>query len=100
MSPQGLIQAFSRTNRLFDQNKEYGQIVTFQSPKEFKERINAALVLYSKGGIGKAVAEDWDTVYENFKLSLNTIRTFAPTPDDVANLSTKQKKTFIKLFRD
>lgn len=36
MSPQGLIQAFSRTNRLFDQNKEYGQIVTFRSPKEYK----------------------------------------------------------------
>lgn len=39
MSPQGLIQAFSRTNRLYDQNKEYGQIVTFRSPKEYKKKI-------------------------------------------------------------
>lgn len=100
MSPQGLIQAFSRTNRLFDQNKEYGQIVTFRSPKEYKKKINDALVLYSKGGFGKAIAEDWDTVLENFKLSLRTIRTFAPTSADVVNLSKKQKKTFIKLFRD
>ena len=100
MSPQGLIQAFSRTNRLFDANKEYGQIVTFRSPKEYKEKINDALVLYSKGGLGKAIAEDWDTVLENFKLSLNTIRTFAPTPKDVKNLSKKQKKTFIRIFRD
>ena len=100
MSPQGLIQAFSRTNRLFDQNKEYGQIVTFRNPKEYKEKINDALVLYSKGGIGQAIAEDWDTVLENFTLSLKTIRTFAPEPKDVVNLSKKQKKTFIKLFRD
>lgn len=100
MSPQGLIQAFSRTNRLFDQNKEYGQIVTFRSPKEYKEKINDALVLYSKGGIGNAIAEDWDTVLDNFTLSLKTIRTFAPTPDDVMGLSKKQKKTFVKLFRD
>lgn len=100
MSPQGLIQAFSRTNRLFDQNKEYGQIVTFRSPKEYKEKINDALVLYSKGGLGQAVAEDWETVLENFNLSLKTIRTFAPTPSDVMGLSKKQKKTFIKLFRD
>ena len=100
MSPQGLIQAFSRTNRLFDQNKEYGQIVTFRSPKEYKEKINDALVLYSKGGIGNAIAEDWDTVLDNFTLSLKTIRTFAPTPDDVMGLSKKQKKTFIRLFRD
>lgn len=100
MSPQGLIQAFSRTNRLFDQNKEYGQIVTFRNPKEYNEKINDALVLYSKGGIGQAIAEDWETVLENFRLSLKTIRTFAPEPKDVMSLSKKQKKTFIKLFRD
>ena len=100
MSPQGLIQAFSRTNRLFDQNKEYGQIVTFRSPKEYREKINDALILYSKGGIGQAIAEDWETVLENFNLSLKTIRTFAPEPKDVMSLSQKQKKTFIKLFRD
>ncbi len=95
-----LIQAFSRTNRLYDQNKEYGQIVTFRSPKEYKKKINDALVLYSKGGIGQAIAEDWETVLNNFVLSLKTIRTFAPTPADVNGLSKKQKKTFIKLFRD
>ena len=100
MSPQGLIQAFSRTNRLFDQNKEYGQIVTFRNPKEYKEKINDALILYSKGGIGQAIAEDWETVLENFNLSLKTIRTFAPEPKDVMNLSKKQKKVFIKLFRN
>ncbi len=100
MSPQGLIQVFSRTNRLYDQNKEYGQIVTFRNPKEYKEKINDALILYSKGGIGQAVAEDWETVLDNFHLSLKTIRTFAPSPSDVMNLSKKQKKTFIKLFRD
>ena len=100
MKPHHLIQAFSRTNRLLDQNKMYGQIVTFRSPKEYKEKINEALVLYSKGGFGKAIAENWDTVLSNFKLSLKTIRSFAPEPEDVLSLSTKQKKTFIRLFRD
>ncbi|MBE5905296.1 MAG: type I restriction endonuclease subunit R [Lachnospiraceae bacterium] len=100
MSPQGLIQAFSRTNRLFDTNKEYGQIVTFRTPKEYKQKINEALILYSKGGIGKAIAEDWDTVLENFGISLKTIRTFAATPEDALHLSKKQMKTFVRLFRD
>lgn len=99
ISPQGLIQAFSRTNRLFDTNKEYGQIVTFRSPKEYKEKINNALILYSKGGIGKAIAEDWDTVLESFKASLQEIRTFAPTPADALNLSKDEMKSFVKLFR-
>lgn len=100
MSPQGLIQAFSRTNRLFDTNKEYGQIVTFRSPKEYKKKINDALILYSKGGYGKAIAEDWDTVLENFKISLKTIRSFSPIPADALNLSKKQKRTFVHLFRN
>ncbi|MCR5322158.1 MAG: HsdR family type I site-specific deoxyribonuclease [Lachnospiraceae bacterium] len=100
MSPQGLIQAFSRTNRLFDQNKQYGQIVTFRSPADYKEKINKALVLYSRGGIGKAVAEDWDTVLDHFRISLKTVVALAPTPTDVMGLSKQQKKTFVKLFRD
>ena len=58
MSPQNLIQAFSRTNRLFDTKKQYGQIVTFQSPQAFKEAIDSALALYSRGGEGKPLAED------------------------------------------
>lgn len=36
MGPHDLIQAFSRTNRIFDKNKTYGQIVTFQAPVLFK----------------------------------------------------------------
>ena len=100
MKPQHLIQAFSRTNRIKDSNKMYGQIVTFRSPKEYKKRINEALVLYSKGGFGKAIAEDWDTVLSQFETSLKTIRNFAPTPNDVLGLSDRQKRVFVILFRE
>lgn len=99
MSPQDIIQAFSRTNRLFDSNKQYGQVVTFQSPKEFKDRINAALKLYSRGGDGNPIAEDWEDVRESFVISLKTIRQLAKTPEDIANLSRKQKKAFVHMFR-
>ena len=53
LNPQNLIQAFSRTNRLLEPNKQFGQIVTFQSPDKYKEKINDALKLYSRGGEGK-----------------------------------------------
>ena len=66
MAPQNIIQAFSRTNRLFDTNKQYGQIVTFQAPKEYKDAINEALRLYSRGGGGNPIAEDWDDVKISF----------------------------------
>ena len=99
MSPQDLIQAFSRTNRLFDPNKQYGQVVTFQSPGDFKNAINYALKLYSRGGDGSPIAEDWDDVLSSFAISVKTIHTLASTPMDVAGLSKKQKKAFVHMFR-
>lgn len=51
-----LIQAFSRTNRIYDKNKAYGQIVTFQAPVLFKKCVDEAVKLYSAGGT-KAAAE-------------------------------------------
>ncbi len=65
MTPQNIIQAFSRTNRLFDEGKQYGQIVTFQAHDNFKKAINDALRLYSRGGDGNPIAEDWDDVKES-----------------------------------
>ena len=100
MSPQNLIQAFSRTNRLFDTKKQYGQIVTFQSPQAFKEAINSALALYSRGGEGEPLAEDFETVKEEFIASLKAVRNLADTPQNVISLSEKQKKQFIYVFRD
>ncbi len=99
MTPQNIIQAFSRTNRLFDSNKQYGQIVTFQAPKEYKDAVNKALRLYSRGGSGNPIAEDWDDVKKSFSISLKTIRNLAQTPTDIAGLSRKQKKAFVHLFR-
>lgn len=101
MSPHELIQAFSRTNRLFDDKKEYGQIVTFQYPELYKNQINEALVMYSDGeDIGSAIAEDWETVVNHFSQSLKSIRGLAPEPKDVMRLSIKKKKIFVKLFRE
>lgn len=99
MAPQNIIQAFSRTNRLFDYAKRYGQIVTFQAPKEYKNAINSALKLYSRGGDGNPIAEDWVDVKASFSISLKTIRNLAQTSEDIAGLSRKQKKAFVNLFR-
>lgn len=99
MKSQNLIQAFSRTNRLFDDKKMYGQIVTFQEPEKFKNAINIALKLYSMGGYSMAISEDWDTVLQSFSISVYAIHEIAKTPEEIVALSKKQKKAFIHLFR-
>ena len=66
MRPQDLIQAFSRTNRIFDSKKRYGHIITFQRPEAFKEAVDNALRLYSNGGENDVTAPDWDEEKANF----------------------------------
>lgn len=99
MSPQNIIQAFSRTNRLFDDYKQYGHIVTFQAPNEYKAAINNAIRMYSRNGEGNPIAEDWDDVKTSFFISLKEIRNLARSSKDIAGLSRKQKKLYVKLFR-
>lgn len=100
MKPQNLIQAFSRTNRLFDADKKYGQIVTFQSPEEFKEAVDTAITLYSRGGEGKPIAEDFDTVKSEFEIAVKAIRAYGSTAEEIKQLSKKKKWGFVYAFRD
>ena len=100
MHPHEIIQTFSRTNRLFDQNKQYGQIVTFQSPHRFKKAVDDALVLYSAGGKASVLAPDWDTVQKEFQKSLEYLRVTAETPDVIANFSQEGQLRFAKAFQE
>ena len=99
MGPHDLIQAFSRTNRIFDKNKPYGQIVTFQAPKLFKESVDNAVKLYSAGSTEGAILAEWDKVEPAFKKSLAALRVSAETPDDVAHMSLNEKRVFAKMFQ-
>lgn len=100
MGPHDLIQAFSRTNRIFDKNKTYGQIVTFQAPVLFKESVDNAVKLYSAGGTKDALLADWDEIEKAFRKSLAALRVSAETPDDVSNMSDKEKEVFAKMFQN
>ncbi|MBR0485056.1 MAG: type I restriction endonuclease subunit R [Oscillospiraceae bacterium] len=100
MHPHDMIQAFSRTNRLFDKSKTCGQIVTFQSPHTFKKAVDKALILYSAGGKASALAPDWDTVYAEFTKALAYLRTTAKTPDVIAELSKEGQLRFAKAFQE
>ena len=100
MGPHDLIQTFSRTNRIFDSNKTYGQIVTFQAPNLFKKCVDNAVKLYSAGGTKEALMSDWEEVEEEFKKALAALRICAATPKDVPEMSKKEAKGFVKVFQN
>ena len=99
MGPHDLIQAFSRTNRIFDKNKTYGQIVTFQAPKLFKESVDNAVKLYSAGSTEKALVAEWEEIEPAFRKALAALKVSAETPEKVTPMSIKEKKVFMKLVR-
>ncbi|AND80191.1 type I restriction endonuclease subunit R [Streptococcus pantholopis] len=104
MQPQDLIQAFSRTNRIFDGPKKYGQIITFQTPHLFKDAVDNALRLYSNGGENDVLAPEWPEERANFDEKLANLRThISDEPDlgiDIANASTELLKKFAKAYQE
>lgn len=101
MGPHDLIQAFSRTNRIYDnQHKTFGQIVTFQAPVLFKKCVDEAVKLYSAGGTKEALLAEWDEVEPAFRKALSALRVSAQTPSEVPGMSPKEKEVFAKMFQN
>ncbi len=96
-----LIQAFSRTNRLFDKSKKYGQIVTFQTPKIFEQKVKEALILYSNGGEDEVLAPTWLEAKERFvEASEQLIEIMSdPVNAQIDNLNKADLKKFVKAFQ-
>ena len=100
MGPHDLIQAFSRTNRIYDTNKTYGQIVTFQAPMLFKKCVDNAVKLYSAGSTETALLAEWDEVEPAFRKALSALKICAEKPSDIPGMSMKEKKIFAKMFQE
>ena len=100
MGPHDLIQAFSRTNRIYDTNKTYGQIVTFQAPMLFKKCVDNAVKLYSAGSTETALLAEWDEVEPAFRKALSALKICVEKPSDIPGMSMKEKKIFAKMFQE
>ncbi|GAA5100333.1 type I restriction endonuclease subunit R, EcoR124 family [Wohlfahrtiimonas larvae] len=100
MSAPNIIQAFSRTNRLFDHNKKFGQIVTFQTPLVFTEAVNDALFLYSNGGENFILAPSYEEAAENLAEAFAALKNIAANPEVIDDLLVEEKRVFAKAFQE
>lgn len=102
MNPQNLIQAFSRTNRIYDESKNWGQIITFQYPNTFSTAIDNALRLYSSGGENTALAPTWEASVENYREARENIDKYTWNDDGISiyDETDEEKKKFIKRFQE
>lgn len=100
MQPQHLIQAFSRTNRIFNKTKRYGQIVTLQFPALYTKKIDEALLLYSNGGTAEVSAPDWSTTKRKLKSAISELKKIAANKKAAEGLTDiDQLKDFVRAYQ-
>lgn len=95
----GLIQAFSRTNRILDEVKSQGNVVCFRN---LKSATDEAITLFSnKEAIEEIIVEPYENYVEKYNAAVTEIQKIAPTFDEVNNLETEHEQMlFIKAFRE
>lgn len=95
----GLIQAYSRTNRILNEQKSQGNIVCFRN---LKERTDEALALFSnKDAKDTVIMPPYEEFVRLFNEALDKLKTIAPDVDSVDELADETAELeFVKAFRE
>ena len=94
----GLIQAFSRTNRILNKNKSHGNIVVFRN---LKKATDEAVALFSNKDANEIIfMQPYEEYLNNFGTAYDRLQKIAPTVDSVDDLLTEEDESeFVKSFR-
>ncbi|MDR2228739.1 MAG: type I restriction endonuclease subunit R [Flavobacteriaceae bacterium] len=95
----GLIQAYSRTNRVYDELKSHGNVVSFRN---LKNATDEAITLFSnKDAIEDIILKPYEEYIENYKKATERLLKIVPTIESVNDLiSEDEELDFIKAFRE
>lgn len=95
----GLIQAYSRTNRILNVNKQHGNIVCFRN---LKKRTDEAIKLFSdENAVETVLMKDYSEYIGIINQYIEKLRDLADTSKDVDGLETEDNKlNFIEIFKN
>lgn len=95
----GLIQAYSRTNRIINEQKSQGNIVVFRN---LKNATDEAITLFSnKDAVDVIIMKPYEDYTEKFNEALKRLNEITPTIDSVNDLKTEEDELeFVQAFRD
>ena len=95
----GLIQSYSRTNRILNERKSQGNIVVFRN---LKKRTDDAISLFSnKDAIEEVLMKPYQAYLAEFNEALKALKEITPTIDSVNSLQSEEEDVqFITAFRD
>ena len=98
MEYHGLLQAFSRTNRVLNEKKRFGKVVCF---RDLKSKVDESIKLFSNGNPIEIVRPPFDDVKTHYQKLTKDFLEHYPEPHYVDYLqSENDKMQFILAFRD
>ena len=95
----GLIQAFSRTNRVYNDKKPFGNIICFRN---LKRATDEALALFSNKEAKKTVlVPSFEEIKQDYEQAVEKLLSITPDYQTVDDLVTEDEQLeFIKAFRE
>jgi type I restriction enzyme, R subunit len=98
LKQHGLIQAYSRTNRILGEQKSQGNILAFRN---LKKATDDAITLFSnKDAIDVVTMPDYEVIATKFDEALKFLREIAPTYQSVDDLESEEAEAqFVQAFR-
>ena len=99
MEYHGLLQAFSRTNRVLNEKKRFGKIVCF---RDLKNNVDTSIKLFSNSDNSEDIVRPpFEDVKKEYKCLATEFLKKYPTPGSIDFLqSENDKKNFVLAFRD
>ena len=98
LKQHGLIQAFSRTNRILGEQKSQGNILCFRN---LKKATDDAITLFSnKDAIEVVVMPEYEDIAKKFDEALDGLKEITPTYQSVNELESEEEEAaFVQAFR-
>lgn len=99
MEYHGLLQAFSRTNRVLNEKKRFGKIVCF---RDLKSNVDAAIKLFSNSNNPEQIVRPpYEEVKKEYRQLVTDFLKKYPEPSCIDILQSEEdKKDFVLAFRD
>lgn len=95
----GLLQAFSRTNRVLNEKKRFGKVVCF---RDLKANVDASIKLFSNNSPNETIIrEPYEQVRKELNIKMIEFLEKYPSPAFIDTLqSENEKRKFVLAFRD
>lgn len=95
----GLLQAYSRTNRILNETKSQGNVVSFRNLKQYTD--DAVALFSNKDAEETIFMHPYEVYLNHFNEAAAEMQQLTPTPPDVDGLyGEEQQLEFVKQFRE